>query len=94
MKSSPCFHQYIIHAGTCGLQGYMLSLTVHSVSSIDILQIDYWSIIIWLVISWVNCLEDGGFGVIGAEYMNGPVIKIAAVSIIEKYLWINIVFST
>ena len=79
--------------GICEPEGSILSLSVHSGLAIDPLQLEVWPIIIWLVISRVTSLEDEGFDVVGAEYMNGPVVKMAVMAIIEEDLWIELVFS-
>ena len=94
IKSSQCFHQYSIRAGICEIKGSMLYPPVHSILAIETLQIEVFSIIICPVISWVTYLEEEGFGVVGMEYINGPVVKISGIAIIEEDLWIELVWST
>ena len=94
LNSSNCFHQYSIHVIVCELEGSMLSLSVHFGLSKNLLQIEVWTIIIWLVISWVTRLEAEEFDVVEADYMNGPVIEIAIMSIIWGEICIDLVCST
>ena len=56
----------------------MLFLSVHSGLAIEHLQLEVLTII---------RLEDEGIYLVGLEYMNGPAVKIYAMSIIEEDLW-------
>ena len=62
----------------------MLSLPDHTELAIYPLQIEVCPINIWLSIYLFTCLQDEGFDVVGAEYMNGPVVKMADMAIIEE----------
>ena len=46
---------------------------------------------IWLVISLVTRLEEEGFNVVGEEYINGPVVEMDTMDIIEEDPWIDLV---
>ena len=69
----------------------MLPLLVHFGLAIYPLQLEVCGIIIILVIFRVTRIDDEGFYEVGAEYTNGPVVKISVMDIIAYYLWIELV---
>ena len=64
----------------------MVSRPVHSCITIKILDLCVLTIIVWIVMHKITCLKDEILDILYTKYIQCPIIKIAAVSIIENHL--------
>ena len=58
------------------LEGYMLPRSVNFGITIQILELQVWTIIVCLIMCIVTCLQDKGLDVVTPKYFYLPVIKI------------------
>ena len=64
----------------------MVSHPVNSCITIKIIELHVWTVIVWMVMHRITCLEYERLDVVFKKYVQYPIIKMAAVDIIEEHL--------
>ena len=72
----------------------MVFYPVHSYVIIQILELHVWNIVVWLVVHRITYLKDERLDIVSTKYIQCPIIKMAAMAIIEEHLGIQGIIAT